>query len=468
MLKKHFKKQIGYTNKQKITKYTNSNSGTDDTFTYYSQTPENLDAAWENRHKPQILKEYNPKLYRNTTQLNKLLTHMIERQTTKTFIEEQPSDKRKKYYPHMHRKDTPSNIIKTFIKIEKIKTNKYTAPRMIQARNPYFTMSLGRYTKPMEHAIYCKDKKTKRYNFAKGMNMYELASALITKSKRINKPVYICVDHKSFDAHVTPEALRLFHRFTQKLNKDKELIELQKLQINNRTYTQFGQKYQFKGTVCSGDITTSFSDCIINHYILNHYMKRMKIRNYETIVNGDDSVIILDQRELHKFKDFQNTMKEYNMETKIDQVTHDINEVEFCRMRIRSDNDGYPMMTIDPTRQQNVYGMTYKTGTIDYNSYQRDIAYANMTIYRHTGRMNTFKELFEHYDAIATQPIMTALKQTDRLLMDMMRQDRVTIEHQYALLPVENVYITRHTPREQQVYEVDHIYQTIHEYVPRT
>lgn len=462
MLKKYYKKQIAYQEKKKITRFTNSNSGEDNKFTYYSQTPENLDAAWENRHKPRTLKEYNPKLYSNTTQLNKLLTHAVRRQTAKEFIQEQPSDKRKKYYPHMHRTDTPSNIIKSFIKIEKIKTDKYTAPRMIQARNPYFTMSLGRYTKPMEHAIYCKDKKTRRFNFAKGMNMYEMAVAIIEKSKRINKPVYICVDHKSFDAHVTPEALRLFHRFTQKLNKDKMLAELQKLQIKNRTYTQFGQKFQFKGTVCSGDITTSFSDCIINYYILNHYMKRMKIRNYEIIVNGDDSVIILDQREIYKFKNFQKTMREYNMETKIDQVTHDINEVEFCRMKIRADNDGFPMMVIDPQRQQNVYGMTYKTGTVDYNSYQRDIAYANMSIYRHTARRETFLRLFEHYDQIATQPIMTALKQTDRILMDMMRQDRVTIEHQYRLLPVENVYIKKHTLREQQVYEVDHIYQTIH------
>lgn len=387
--------------------------------------------------------------------------------TRQQFIQQQPSNKRQKYIECSKRFTKPTNIIKSFIKIEKTSSVKYKSPRLIQARNPYYTMELGRYTLPLEHKIYNSDKNNKKNNFYKGLNLYEGAEFIINKWKKFKNPWAMCLDHSSFDAHITVEAKKLFHKFVKNHFKDnKYLSELLAGQIHNRSYTQFGQKFSWKGTVASGDITTSFEDSILNQYILTHWLKEHKVKG-EIIVNGDDSIVIIDRKDRHKLGNQRHIIKnfrKYNMETKIDMETDQLDKIEFCRMTIGRDNDQIPMMYMNKERQEDVYGMRYKLHNIDHNTYQRDIAYTNMSIYKHTVRRETFQKLFEHYDRLTDKPFMTTFRTIEPLLYNMLLTSNRTTSNTWPELkikPIENVNININIQKEYPRFFVDHINKTI-------
>lgn len=383
------------------------------------------------------------------------------------FLKTQNTDKRAKYLPHIYRKDQPSNIIKSFVKIEKTSTTKYKAPRMIQARNPYYTMSLGRYTIPLEHKIYNADK-TRKNIFYKGYNLYEGATMIIKQWQKFKNPYAFCLDHTSFDAHVTEEALRLVHKFILLHNDDPELKQLLQGQITNRSYTLFNQKFVWKATVASGDITTSFYDSLINYYILKSVLHKLGIRKFRIIVNGDDSIIIIDKKDLHKIgnrKDFLSMFRSFNMETKIDIETDDISKIEFCRMNLRQDNDKHPMMTMTAERQEKIYGMRYKLHNIDHNTYQRDIAYANMNIYKHTQRRETFENLFMHYDRLTDTPIMHTFRTIEPLIYNLLLTTKRNNEPTPIELPVvDSVKIRINQLTTQPPTYVDHIAKRVMSY----
>lgn len=426
-----------------------------------------MDAAWENRHKPQRLNEYDPKIYNKISLLNKFKTTKCKPLTRTQFIQQQPTNKRQKYISCLGKTQEPTNIIKSFVKIEKTSSTKYKAPRLIQARNPYYTMELGRYTLPLEHKIYQSDKNNKKNNFYKGVNLYEGAQFIIHKWKKFKNPLALCLDHSSFDAHVTTEALKLFHKFIKNHYKDtKQLSKLLGGQIHNRAYTQFGQKFNWTATVASGDITTSFCDSIINQYILTHWLREHKVKG-EIIVNGDDSIVVIDKKDRYKLGSPKNIIKNfrrYNMETKIDMETEELDKIEFCRMTIGRDNDGIPMMYMNKDRQEDVYGMRYKLHNIDHNTYQRDIAYTNMNIYRHTNRRDTFRKLFEHYDKLTDTPFMTTFRTIEPLLYNMLLTSKRESTETYpdlVIKTIEDVNIGTHKTQNYPIFKIDHITKTI-------
>jgi len=445
--------------KANVTRFWNPNN--EQEMTYYAQTAGAIQAAWELRHKPV------PSIACTLPEINSRYKD-IRRWTREEFIAAQPSHKRNKYLAFLEAPHMPSNIIKTFIKKEKIAIDKYRAPRMIQARNPFYTMELGRYTRPLEEMMLLKDKQSGRFDYAKGLTPRQLGRTFESKSNKMKQPLYVCMDHTTFDARVNAEHLRHVHRWIRKhYPKDKELEKLLLGQINNVAVSFQGNVFKWKGTIASGDITTSFYGCLINKLMLQDALTAAGVRKYELMINGDDSIVITENRYKHLIPELPKLLLERNnMLTKIDLVTNDPAEVEFCRMHPRQDNDGNIMFAIAKERQEKVYGMTHKINNTDLNTYQKDIALANMIIYRNTPRQGTFERLYNERSAERYRPLenLRILDPILAQLVEMATNDMQLPDHatQLPVPLVEKVNLKTWKPVEYPVRTVDHVLENIY------
>lgn len=239
---------------------------------------------------------------------------------------------------------------------------------MIQARNISFNIEYGRYIKPIEDRMHNKDQ------FGKGNNT-EIASKIYKLSKKYK--YYTECDHSTFDAHVTPEMLRLTHTFYQSCyGHDEYLRKLSKKTINNGCKTRDGIKYRVKGTRMSGDVDTSLGNSLINYAILKDSVNKL-VGKCEIIVNGDDSIIF--SRKAIPTQELTNSLKTYNMESKVQTSQTNIHKVEFCRQRLIINSLGQAALMIDPERLIDIYGMTYKQQR-DYVEYLRQVCMCNIAI----------------------------------------------------------------------------------------
>lgn len=239
---------------------------------------------------------------------------------------------------------------------------------MIQGRDIAFNIEYGRFIKPIE------DKCGKRVQFAKGTNL-DIADKIrkLVKTYRY----YTECDHKTFDAHVTTEMLKLTHTLYQACyHHNPSLRAMSKKTLNNNCKSRDGTKYRVRGTRMSGDVDTSLGNSLINYAILKEAVTSL-VGKCEIIVNGDDSIIFTNRP--INIETLKTTLREYNMESEIKPSVTCIHKVEFCRHRYIINNLGKPSMMIDPHRITSIYGMTYKQQS-DYVEYLREVCICNIAI----------------------------------------------------------------------------------------
>lgn len=260
-------------------------------------------------------------------------------------------------------------------KIEKMKSNKYKAPRLIQARHMSHNIEVGRFLKPLEIAI-----KSKFINFAKG-NYDSIAKRIEKLASKFK--FFTESDHTTFDAHITVEHLKMTHKFYLTcFNQNRTLQKYLKKTINNRIRTRDGTKWTVKGTRMSGDVDTSFGNSLVNYAIIMQVLENLQLKG-DAIVNGDDSIIFTDQKINNQLA---KTMFDiYNQETEIKESETSIHRVEFCRTKLVYPASGIPTMMMDPQRLNSIYGMTYKIiPPEEYANYLINIKKANESINKNT------------------------------------------------------------------------------------
>lgn len=257
------------------------------------------------------------------------------------------------------------SVIIPFTKIEKMKTNKYKPPRMIQARHQIFNILYGRYIKPLEHYVIHHPYLGR--HFGKG--------TIQTISNRINKlrckyTYYTEGDHKTFDAHVTIQHKQMLHKFYQSCyNHNSELRDLSKRTINNTCITRDNIKYKVKGTVMSGDVDTSFGNCLINIAILKDCLQNLNIKG-EVIVNGDDFLIFSDV--IIPTQDMTKLLLTHNMECDLKPSKTRIEDVEFCGSKLVQLSNGTYTLMNNPVKMLDTFGMTHHVH-VKRDDYLRDL-----------------------------------------------------------------------------------------------
>lgn len=239
--------------------------------------------------------------------------------------------------------------VKMFIKPDKYDAVKINdkAPRAIQFRTAQFNLMIARYLKPIEHKLYSHVSKQSKLRWcAKGLNNFERAKLIQTASAQFDDPLYIMMDHSKFDSSVTSDHLKLMARRYAKWSQSKLLLYLLTHQWANKGLTQSGIRYSIKGTKMSGDFNTALDNSFLNYLCLRSLFDRIKVKA-EYVVDGDDSVVIIEKTDQRKFLADLDHFKRFGFDTEI-AFAHDLSEVEFCRSKILDLEE--PLMAREPVR----------------------------------------------------------------------------------------------------------------------
>lgn len=244
--------------------------------------------------------------------------------------------------------------LSTFIKYEKAAIEKLEKPaRLIQFRSYEYLYSLKSYV--LDHTLTIKDNPDVEWNgqriseiLTKYHNQKGCAEVLLKSWECFANPVAICMDHSKFDGHYAPELLEIEHMYWNSLYNSKFLKFLLNKQFHNKARTQNGLRYKMRGHRCSGEYTTSEGNSLINYAMILCYIKHSNINNFKIHVNGDDSVLIIEQSEMYKLLNVD-YFKNFNMETEVDKVAYHFQEISYCQCSPVRINGEYKM-TKEPTR----------------------------------------------------------------------------------------------------------------------
>uniref|UniRef100_A0AB38ZJL1 RNA-directed RNA polymerase n=1 Tax=Anourosorex squamipes ribovirus 2 TaxID=3139460 RepID=A0AB38ZJL1_9VIRU len=221
-----------------------------------------------------------------------------------------------------------------FVKIDKMNmiTVESKPPRAIQFRSPQFNLMFSRYIKKFEHVYYPKltyGSVSKTRVVAKGLNAVERAAILIQKSEYFASPKYLLFDHSAFDSSITVAHLKATHKKYNKVFNSRELAKLCSYQIDNRGMSRNGIEYRVRGTRMSGDADTALGNTLVNLDCMYGFLKANNISKYDMLVDGDDSIVIVEQGEKFNLGFFE----QFGFKTKLE-VTNCLERAEFCQSRV--------------------------------------------------------------------------------------------------------------------------------------
>lgn len=222
-----------------------------------------------------------------------------------------------------------------FVKPDKYPSNliEEKAPRAIQFRHPRFNLQLMRYTKPIEEHMktitlgVVSDTQV----FVKGLNPTQRAELFLAKVKRFDRPIYLELDHTKFDSSISEQWLLASHRKYLKMIPSKVFANLLSQKLKNKGLTKYGLRYKTRGTRMSGDADTSLGNGIVNADALVYVLIQSSIQKYDLLIDGDDSVIIIETSDLPKFK--PSIFEDLGFNTKL-KVVKDLVKVEFCQSQV--------------------------------------------------------------------------------------------------------------------------------------
>lgn len=248
------------------------------------------------------------------------------------------------------------SILTLFVKDDKEHGQPEKAGRAIQYRSPEFCLSQAVYTKAVEEWFYDLVEKDGSIIVGK-KDGYAVAKALETKFQNYKRPVALEADASKFDTCVDIKWLKkilqiLFRIFPKKHRK--QLYKLWSQTFINRGRSRKGLKYKTWGTRASGDMDTGLGNSIIMYLMLRQWLKLANV-NGSILVNGDDSVVVIEHEDLNKMRDMT-CFNRWGFNMKLG-VAHGLHEVEFCQSKVIRSDYGL-VMARNPVRVMRRTGWT--------------------------------------------------------------------------------------------------------------
>lgn len=297
--------------------------------------------ALHNRHLVKRDIKFNPSKFRaSALRLRKLFPSHYDPITTTHFINRYSGPKkqayRRAYYNlsvgGLQKKHTKVSM---FVKPDRFPQEviEEKPPRAIQFRSQEFNLVWGTMLEPIEKWTYNELKLgvSKTPIIAKGLNPYQRAELLIEKASYFNDPIYLLVDHSKFDSTINVYHLKMTHSIYAKAYKSRLFYMCCKAQLFNKGYSKSGIQYEIKGTRMSGDYDTGLGNCIVNIIAITGVLYDSAISNFDMLIDGDDSIIIVERHDLKKFD--YDLFEQYGFQTKFSYVDN-ISEAEFCQSKL--------------------------------------------------------------------------------------------------------------------------------------
>lgn len=227
--------------------------------------------------------------------------------------------------------------ISYFMKVEKINftAKPNPAPRGISPRVPRYHVSLGPYIKRIEHHIYgLVDGLYKSPTIMKGKNMLQRGLVLLQHWQSFDDPVAIGLDASRFDQHVSVEALQWEHKIYKMFYLSRELNKLLKWQIANKGkgYAHDGKlKFKLQGGRMSGDMNTALGNCLLMSSMLYSFCISAKIKKFKAVNDGDDCVLFIERRDLHKLNSLTQYFLDFGFTMKQEKPVDVFEKIVFCQ-----------------------------------------------------------------------------------------------------------------------------------------
>lgn len=225
------------------------------------------------------------------------------------------------------------------------------APRIIQPRDPRYNVEVGRYLRHLEHPIY--DAIASIYGgptVMKGYTAAGVAGNLREMWGQFSTPVAIGLDASRFDQHVRPQMLEWEHSVYVGCyaGRDAEhLAWLLRGQIHNRCTMRCQDgvaKYTVDGSRMSGDMNTALGNCLIMTALVHRLAAERGVR-VRLANNGDDCVVIMEHRDLHRFSDgLREWFKAYGFNMKVEDPVLVFERIEFCQAHPVFDGESWIMV----------------------------------------------------------------------------------------------------------------------------
>lgn len=227
--------------------------------------------------------------------------------------------------------------VNAFVKSEKRPIADEKDPRIIQFRSPRYTLALGTFLKPMEHALLGYKGNTRVGHrsrvIAKGLNSWQHAALIKRKFNEFGSTRVLSIDASRFDKHVSVEALRAEHGLWRMLNRDPELAMLLSWQCHNRGTTMHGTKYEVIGNRMSGDYNTGAGNCVLMAGMVEALMRPLSCP-FDYLTNSDDCLIFVEATDLDRVRDLLPTaFLAFGHEIKLDSVADKLEDVVHCQQR---------------------------------------------------------------------------------------------------------------------------------------
>lgn len=226
--------------------------------------------------------------------------------------------------------------------------------RGIQFRSPTYNAALSRHLHHVEKRLYDRARNDDGTpQIAKGRSPLERGLILAAMAKSFSNPLFILMDHSRFDAHVNQWLLKQEHKFYLRVRKyHKELIQLLKWQEKNIGFSHGGICYRIKAKRASGDMNTGLGNSLLNLAMIRAWLEVHGITKYRIFLDGDDSVVIVENEHADKVSTIPPFMKDLGMVTEVE-TTNELEHAEFCQSRICWGEKG-PVMVRNPFKTLDV------------------------------------------------------------------------------------------------------------------
>lgn len=319
---------------------------------YFNKCTCNEFGALVNRHLLEPIPGYCPKISSEILEKarNKFLYDLNINNVIKLTHKEVMKNTRKCIYSRynqayskiINNKLIPSEyktLSEAFVKYEKWDIEKINAgksPRIIQHRSYEYLHQLKSFIVPIskifKNSINITYLQPINTIFMKYFKNYEQIDILNTSWSNFSRPCCLCLDMSAFDGHVTTSLLESEHKtwlhfYKNNKNLYKTLELLLNKQLHNHGITKGGISYKKNGSRLSGEFTTSDGNSIDNYFMLRSYMKDI---NCTIHVNGDDSLIIMDQQDLDKLQPLK-YFNIFGMICEQDRIALNFEQINFCQ-----------------------------------------------------------------------------------------------------------------------------------------
>lgn len=243
-----------------------------------------------------------------------------------------------------------STRVSAFVKVEKWPLEKIfpaptKPPRLIQFRSYKYCGQLSTILLPLEQQLW-KLELDGLCPFAKNMNTFAVASTLRAMSDCFERPVYVLLDHEKFDSCITKPWIALEENSYEEATGDGEIPTLMDAQYENRCYTKGGVQYTCEARKMSGEYNTSLGDTEDNYTIIDDVFRAVRHRK---LLNGDDSVVVLEEKDLSKVDISKEVWKRYGFKTTVE-IVDEFEKISFCQSSPIEIRPGVWRMVREPSR----------------------------------------------------------------------------------------------------------------------